>query len=74
MNHHEVIIRIGPGGLVSYWEQDTPEVQALLEAVEALSTCDCVDEVCPASEMRDWRAQLSQGVIVKENGAVVILK
>ena len=57
---HDAIIVIRPGGVVQFWAQDSPEVEALLMAIEELSTCDCDGDHCPLEEMIDWRAQLRE--------------
>ena len=53
-------------GQVSFWEQDTPEVLAYLEAVQELLTCDCEHDVCGVGEMEGWREQLAQGKVRPE--------
>jgi hypothetical protein len=59
----DVVIIVKPDGRVVYWAQDTPEVLAYLERVEALSTCDCADDRCPADAMLGWRQQMLEGRI-----------
>ena len=63
----DVVIVLHSNGQVSFWEQDTPEVLEYLEAVEALSTCDCPGSVCGAGEMEGWREQLTQGKVRPES-------
>ena len=55
------IIVVLSDGRVQFWQQDSPEVRELLEAIEELSTCECSEDVCPAGEMLDWREQLMMG-------------
>lgn len=57
----EVIIVVKADGTIAYWAQDMPALEAALQNVEALSTCDCQEDVCPEWEMEDWRTRLLSG-------------
>ncbi len=57
----DVVIVVRADGRIQYWEQDTPEVLAYLDSVEALSTCECEHDRCPVDEMPGWRQQLAEG-------------
>src|SRR5437773_7991470 len=53
----DVIIVLHTNGQVSFWEQDTSEVLAYLEAVEELSACLYPEAMRQQDEMAGWREQ-----------------
>lgn len=60
----DVVIIVKPNGRTFYWEQDTPEVLAYLDNVEALSTCACEHDQCPVEEMSDgWACTVCERAI-----------
>ena len=61
LNEGDVVIVVRANGQVCFWAQDTPEVLEFLDNVQALSTCACTDDHCPADEMPMWRKQLVDG-------------
>jgi hypothetical protein len=68
------VIVLHPGGQISYWQQDTPDILEYLEQVQALSTCDCNEDICPAHEMDSWRLQLYEGIITVEGPEQLTLR
>ena len=57
----DIVVVIKANGLVSFFAQDLPETEALLERIQALHTCECAEDICPAWEMPDWRQRLLNG-------------